>query len=128
LATHLNTGRAGAFCREGFDILPLRANARHRHEKAIRALADFARAVNITNQDVARAVAASSAFPPAFAPISLALDDDTHMLTDGGVFDNSGVNYLRYLYEAAIANPSRGPVTNPSRRLVIVSDAGREFP
>jgi hypothetical protein len=56
-----------------------------------------------------------------FSPISLVKGNTTHLLTDGGVFDNSGINYLRYLY-------GKHKWTGQHKRLVIVSDAGREFP
>lgn len=117
LATHLNTGTAGAFCRNGFTILPVGAG--HRHEKMIRALGDIAQSASIKNQAITRAVAASSAFPPAFSPLPLVPGDSTHMLTDGGVYDNSGVNFLSHLYQTNVADASS--------RLVIVSDAGRDF-
>lgn len=130
LATHLNTGQAGAFCREGFFILPV--DDAHRHHAEIGAFAEFARTANITNQSIARAVAASSAFPPAFSPLPL-VKDSPHMLTDGGVYDNSGVNYLRYLYRTASERISAFPTPSTSigdlsRRMVVVSDAGRDFP
>ena len=118
LATHLNTGRAGAFHKEGFHILPVTKD--HRYVNEIEAFAKFASAVNIKHQSITRAVAASSAFPPGFSPIPLEPDDSTHLLTDGGVYDNSGVNYLLHLCKTRF--------TNPHRRLVIVSDAGRDFP
>lgn len=119
LATHLNTGRAGAFSTDGFNLLPVAAGARHEDE--IKAFAAFAKANSIGHQDIARAVAASAAFPPVFSPISLIPHNPTHMLTDGGVYDNSGVNYLSHIYEKENWNAA-------SNRLVIVSDAGREFP
>ena len=119
LATHLNTGRAGAYSVTGFRI-PHVADGQ-RHAKEINAFSDFAGVKRIRDQYIARAVAASSAFPPAFSPIRLIPDDPTHLLTDGGVYDNGGVNYLRDLYET-------GGVTATKDRMVIVSDAGREFP
>ncbi len=118
LATHLNTGRAGAFHNKGFDILPV--TAEHRHANEIEAFAKFAAAANIKHLSITRAVAASSAFPPGFSPISLEPRNSTHLLTDGGVYDNSGVNYLLHLYKTEIKDTPR--------RLVIVSDAGRDFP
>ncbi len=119
LATHLNTGRAGAYSRTGFRIPRVDEGLRHAEE--INAFGAFARAKNIRNQEIARAVAASSAFPPAFSPIPLVEGDPTHLLTDGGVFDNSGVNYLRELYDAR-------QLAGTKERMVILSDAGRDFP
>jgi NTE family protein len=69
---------------------------------------------------VSRAVAASSAFPPVFPPLRLASDVYVHAntveyvtLTDGGVYDNMGVN----------------PVVRTRNALdyVIVSDGGKPF-
>jgi predicted acylesterase/phospholipase RssA len=119
LATHLNTGRAGAFSANGFRIPTVSAGQRHATE--INAFAAFAGAQKIGHQEIARAVAASSAFPPAFSPIRLIPEDPTQVLTDGGVYDNSGVIYLKDLYV------SEG-LTKTKDRMVIVSDAGREFP
>ena len=74
---------------------------------------------------LALAVAASSAFPPLFQPVHLTPNDvarDQHgnrlgkplRLTDGGVFDNLGVDYLLH-----------GGSTDGA--LVVVSDASGEF-
>ncbi len=69
---------------------------------------------------VSHAVAASSAFPPVFPPLRLAADVYAHAgaveyvtLTDGGVYDNMGVN----------------PVVRARAALdyVIVSDGGKPF-
>jgi NTE family protein len=69
---------------------------------------------------VSRAVAASSAFPPVFPPLRLSSDVYVHAntveyvtLTDGGVYDNMGVN----------------PVVRTRNALdyVIVSDGGKPF-
>ncbi len=70
---------------------------------------------------VSRAVAASSAFPPVFPPLRLDADTYAHAstveyvtLTDGGVYDNMGVN----------------PVVRVARNAldyVIVSDGGKPF-
>jgi NTE family protein len=70
---------------------------------------------------VSRAVAASSAFPPVFPP--LRLDSDTYRhastveyvtLTDGGVYDNMGINPLVRVKRNALD-------------YVIVSDGGKPF-
>jgi NTE family protein len=69
---------------------------------------------------IARAVAASSAFPPVFPPLRLSAQDyppgdnfDYVTLTDGGVYDNLGVN----------------PLVRERNALdyVIVSDGGKPF-
>ena len=119
LATHLNTGRACAYSRSGFHISAVGSD--QRHADVINAFANFANASKVRDQEIARAVAASSAFPPAFGPLPLVPGNTTHLLTDGGVYDNSGVNYLRELYKAR-------ELTNSTGRLVVMSDAGREFP
>lgn len=76
---------------------------------------------------VARAVAISSSFPPLFPPVvisaerlkinkyTLAMDQ---ALTDGGVFDNSGIHAIRLLQRQPTADKND---------LVIISDAGRPF-
>ncbi|HVS36521.1 MAG TPA: patatin-like phospholipase family protein [Gemmataceae bacterium] len=52
---------------------------------------------------VAKAVAASSAFPPFFPPVTLTRDElswpalgAAQRMTDGGVYDNLGLHWLRY--------------------------------
>jgi predicted acylesterase/phospholipase RssA len=77
------------------------------------------------------AVAASSAFPPVFPPILFdesmtgvkpgAFHTSPHVLTDGGVYDNTGYESAT-LIEANQATTS-GKVTD----LIIVSDAGSPF-
>ena len=68
---------------------------------------------------ISRAVAASSAFPPVFPPLRLAQDEypqrdaDFVCLTDGGVYDNLGVNPLLRKRNAL--------------DYVIVSDGGKPF-
>jgi NTE family protein len=69
---------------------------------------------------VSRAVAASSAFPPVFPPLRLEADVYAHVgaveyvtLTDGGVYDNMGVNPVVRLRAAL--------------DYVIVSDGGKPF-
>jgi NTE family protein len=70
---------------------------------------------------LSRAVAASSAFPPVFPPLRLDADTYTHAsvveyvtLTDGGVYDNMGVNPLLRVARNALD-------------YVIVSDGGKPF-
>lgn len=76
--------------------------------------------VSATDFALSRAVAASSAFPPVFPPLRLdsteypAAGVDYVTLSDGGVYDNLGVNPLM--------RRSRNPLD-----YVIVSDAGKPF-
>jgi len=81
--------------------------------------------IETTTIDVAFAVAASSAFPPLFPPIRvdnrvLMCDlnefPNAEYLTDGGVFDNLGINRLLALQE-----------TGSDRDLIVVSDAEGNF-
>ncbi len=68
--------------------------------------------IRYTKYSVARAVAASSAFPPAFAPVPLHAQDlgrdpgqgfpETMHLTDGGVYDNLGLAALRVFGDAGV--------------------------
>jgi len=75
--------------------------------------------VSATDFALSRAVAASSAFPPVFPPLRLGPDEypaggvDYVTLSDGGVYDNLGVNPLMR---------SRNALD-----YVIVSDAGKPF-
>ena len=72
------------------------------------------------NFPVAKAVAASSAFPPVFPPLRLdtsiypSADTEYVTLTDGGVYDNLGVNPLLRIQRNALD-------------YAIVSDAGKPF-
>lgn len=76
-------------------------------------------AVDATDFRLSRAVAASSAFPPVFPPLRLDQDEypatgvDYVTLSDGGVYDNLGVNPLLRRRNAL--------------DYVIVSDAGKPF-
>ena len=116
LATHLNTATMCGFNRNAFFI----SSNRDDSDDSVQALVKFAEAVNTGGEDIARAVGASSAFPPIFAPLPLIKGDrsNLHLLTDGGVYDNSGVNRLRELY-------NENGWTSHRNRLVLVSDAGR---
>jgi predicted acylesterase/phospholipase RssA len=118
LATHLNTATMCGFNREKFFI----SSNRDDSDPSVKGLLDFADGVKIEAEEIARAVAASSAFPPIFAPLPVIKGDSSklHLLTDGGVYDNSGVKRLRELYQ-------ENGWTSHRNRLVVVSDAGRAF-
>lgn len=83
----------------------------------------LAESIEMDAEPVARAVAASSAFPPIFAPLRPRFDQNNasnhHLLTDGGVFDNSGVQYLCGIHKDNRQSDKAG--------LIILSDAGRAF-
>jgi predicted acylesterase/phospholipase RssA len=76
---------------------------------------------------ISLAVAASSAFPPLFPPLGLSkvtlgakdedMPHDTEYLTDGGVFDNLGINKMQRLMQTRAMNVD----------WVILSDAGADF-
>jgi predicted acylesterase/phospholipase RssA len=118
LATHLNTATMCGFNRNGFFI----SSNRNDSDESVKAWVKFAEAVKTGGEEIARAVAASSAFPPIFAPLPVIKGEQNnlHLLTDGGVYDNSGVNRLRELY-------NKNGWTDARDRLVLVSDAGRAF-
>ena len=109
LATSLTTGTLCKFTKEGF------------------VFTDGARESVVRNGSlkVSTAVAASSAFPPLFPPIPVTKEllntdskrfDKTQFLTDGGVYDNLGLQELSRLSSSESAG-----------RLLIVSDAGGNF-
>lgn len=111
LATSFTTGNLCSFSRDGFSI-----------EDPREPLPPRKRTI-----PVAQAVAASSAFPPLFPPVtltrgSLGLTErefsyDRERLTDGGVFDNSGFEYFFRLHNAHPTVPTT----------VMLSDAGADF-
>jgi len=83
------------------------------------------RSIAAPNTPIAFAVAASSAFPPLFPPIevsneTLFSDRETfpysHYLTDGGVYDNLGIDKLSWFQK-----------TTPELDLFIASDAQGNF-
>lgn len=83
LATSMRTGKAVAFLREGFH--------------------DGSKLLSCPDMPVARAVAASSAFPPVFPPVPMGSKDFLRssqspfvdeLITDGGVYDNLGLTKL----------------------------------
>jgi len=115
LSTSLTTGQIVAFCSDGvcFHPQPEPGNPVFSRETAtIR---------------IARAVAASSAFPPMFCPVLLEAREIgfteangvDHRLTDGGIFDNVGVVWL--------TKGSQIIANKPPFSLLIVSNAGRPF-
>lgn len=92
LFTNLTKGDVGWYFRDG---LTMQKYVRRRVKPAVEVH------VALGNYSVARAAAASSAFPPGFAPVRYSpprrLENDaheyfgaTHLFTDGGVFDNLG--------------------------------------
>jgi predicted acylesterase/phospholipase RssA len=151
LATHLNSGNMCVFSshsKTGFKILdssvrkpkrnadgaaegrdrPGASDSDDQRDAENSAPSDFAGLrqleQRILGEDIAWALAASSAFPPIFGPLPTSQEDPSgrlHLLTDGGVYDNSGVKYLRLLYE------KNQDWTRKGDRLVIVSNAGRVF-
>lgn len=118
LATHANTGRAVAFSVDKVEIEPVQKTDRSYLQ--VEAFATFLSKLPYKSEPLARAVAASSAFPPFFSPVFPVGTDKTHFLTDGGVRDNSGIRFLMSRY-------SSGQI-NGTDRLVIASDAGRALP
>jgi predicted acylesterase/phospholipase RssA len=83
------------------------------------------RSISTPNTPIAFAVAASSAFPPLFPPIEISNETlfcdrisfpYSHYLTDGGVYDNLGIDKLHW-YQKAI----------PELDLFIASDAQGSF-
>jgi predicted acylesterase/phospholipase RssA len=88
LATCLTNGEPVAFTRDGFVLLQQLGNDNPK---------------NIDTLPVAKAVTASSAFPPVFPPLHLTgsvMRDKsfkTRLLTDGGVYDDLGVDCLKWL-------------------------------
>jgi predicted acylesterase/phospholipase RssA len=79
------------------------------------------KSINAPNTPIAFAVAASSAFPPLFPPIEISNETlfcnkmrfpYSHYLTDGGVYDNLGIDKLSWFQK-----------TTPELDLFIASDA-----
>lgn len=116
LTTSFTRGALCAFSTEGF-IVNLNEPDGPNQEKLFRA----------GGIPIAKAVAASSAFPALFPPVKLTrkminatVEEFSHSveyLSDGGVFDNLGI-------DAAISKKSDGPNSDV---VVIVSDAGSPF-
>jgi len=108
----LTTGVVCSFSRSGFRW----------HDKFDNPLE---RSIRAPNTPIAFAVAASSAFPPLFPPIQISnetlfCDKGTfpysHYLTDGGVYDNLGIDKLSWFQ-----------TTKPELDLFIASDAQGNF-
>lgn len=110
LATSLTTGDLCKFTGKGFEIV--------REEEPV--------SVSSSMLPISRAVAASAAFPPFFPPVPI--DSDIleanqsefpipHVLTDGGIFDNLGIEELSRVAKAR----------QKSKQLLIVSNAGGNF-
>ena len=116
LATNLSEGRLASFNRDGLWMVRYDLDGAPRIEK-----------MRIGLATVSMAVAASSAFPGFFPPMTLSGEDvgarsglfGRQSLTDGGVFDNLGIRMFRFLARSA-----------PDERLwdgVLVSDVGKPF-
>lgn len=115
LATHLNTGLRCAFSQAGFTIEEPEVATATDKTQALKQLLD---AKTARTEKIARSVAASSAFPPAFSPLSPVKgrpSDDA--LTDGGVYDNSGALHLCKAFTTE----------RPTAPVAILSNAGRSF-
>ena len=87
--------------------------------------------IKIPEMQIAKAIAASSAFPPAFPPVILKLDPSAFIksehadllhreelkrrisLTDGGVYDNLGVNAIRDFNTILVSDASAPLQANP---------------
>jgi predicted acylesterase/phospholipase RssA len=111
-STSLTTGVVCSFGRSGFRW----------HDKYDDPLD---RSIVAPNTPIAFAVAASSAFPPLFPPIEISnetlfCDKEmfpySHYLTDGGVYDNLGIDRLSWFQK-----------TRPELDLIIASDAEGNF-
>ena len=106
LATSVTTGQLTSFSARGFT-----SNFENDAERRGESLA------------IARAVAASSAFPPAFPVVTLRARDSTHMshdecLTDGGVYDNLGILQLKRFDDPVklVSDASASFYTDPEAR------------
>jgi len=116
LATNVSEGRLASFNRDGLWMVRYDLDGAPRIEK-----------MRIGLATVPMAVAASSAFPGFFPPMTLSGEDvgarsglfGRQSLTDGGVFDNLGIRMFRFLARSA-----------PNEHLwdgVLVSDVGKPF-
>ena len=115
LATSFRTGELCSFSKDGFDIVKRSAGG----PEVITAAGG--------HLPLAYAVAASSAFPPLFPPLALTPymlgnpDEEefagTHYLSDGGVYDNFGIDKFRLNAATRPANPG----------ILLISQAGGSF-
>ena len=111
-STSLTTGAVCSFGRSGF-------RWHDRYDNPME------KSINAPNTPIAFAVAASSAFPPLFPPIEISNETlfcnkrrfpYPHYLTDGGVYDNLGIDKLNWFQK-----------TTPELDLFIASDAEGNF-
>ena len=117
LATNLSEGRICSFNREGLSIVRRDGEHGWRLEQAPIRLAT-----------VPMAVAASSVFPGFFPPMELTSADvgarsgefGRQAFTDGGVFDNLGVRFFRFLAKSSEFNESPCDC-------FLISDVGKPF-
>jgi predicted acylesterase/phospholipase RssA len=115
-ATDLRTGTAYGFTNAGVITRPpVELADKHRYQNLSSrpdfSLSDFRQIPEEVARDIplAKIVAASGAFPVAFAPVPLTVDyqqferrDSMHLLlVDGGIADNSGIDLLLDLYREA---------------------------
>ena len=118
LATNLSEGRLASFTRDGLWMMRYKLGREARIERVSAGLAT-----------VPMAVAASSAFPGFFPPITLSAGDvgapvgafgQEQAYTDGGVFDNLGIRMFHFLakYDSEDGRRWDG---------VLVSDVGKPF-
>jgi predicted acylesterase/phospholipase RssA len=121
LATSMTTGALCAFDRDFFVVV----NDRVSSQTGADVVQPSCRRYPAESQPLARAVAASSAFPPMFPPLHLDLADlgraefpIPDRLTDGGVFDNLGLSRLHVLL---------GQEVKDGLARIIVSDASAQF-
>ena len=117
LATNVSEGRLASFNRDGLWMVRYDRGQPFRIDRTRIGLAT-----------VSMAVAASSAFPGFFPPMTLSGEDvgarsaafGRQSYTDGGVFDNLGIRMFRYLAKSAGADEQ--PLDG-----VLVSDVGKPF-
>ena len=117
LATNMTTGQLCSFSATGYLDDAVRCSKEPRSADSQEPLST--RPLEGGTLPVATGVAASSAFPPVFAPVVLRKKRDlksitySHRLTDGGVNDNLGITLLK--------------AARQDSDLCIVSDAGAGF-
>ncbi len=128
LATNLTTGRLAYFYHQGVALNVADSQDPASSQTEIN---DAERDVTVLDETIplSMAVAASSAFPPAFSPVpiseqSVSADASKlptpHFLADGGVYDNMGIRPMHLIC-------AREKLTPADRSLVILSNAERRF-